>query len=377
MVYLSIYLSIPYFLELFIMNFVYRFPAVRGIQAEKEYYISMVPLKMLPKLFPDNEEYVPPEYRAQRKLNESRVPVISRYILSNRNNYVFSALAASIDGEFSFVSTGNDSTGMLEVDMSSRFLLNDGQHRKAAIMDALGEDPSLGDETISIVFFRDKGLEKSQQIFTDLNKNAVKTSKSISELYDSRDELAVLTRKTIAQIPFLNEYTDKEKDILGKYSSNLFTLNTFYIANHNILEKKSCDDKDREFLYKYWNEVTASMLPWQELAKKEITKVDLRENYIATQGVVVQALGKIGRYFYTHSDEEFHRYISKLGIVNWRRSNPEWKQRAIKANGRIITNKKAVMYISNEVKNILGIELSPQERQEEAQLLELRKKETT
>ena len=377
MVYLSIYLSIPYFLELFIMNFVYRFPAVRGIQAEKEYYISMVPLKMLPKLFPDNEEYVPPEYRAQRKLNESRVPVISRYILSNRNNYVFSALAASIDGEFSFVSTGNDSTGMLEVDMSSRFLLNDGQHRKAAIMDALGEDPSLGDETISIVFFRDKGLEKSQQIFTDLNKNAVKTSKSISELYDSRDELAVLTRKTIAQIPFLNEYTDKEKDILGKYSSNLFTLNTFYIANHNILEKKSCDDKDREFLYKYWNEVTASMLPWQELAKKEITKVDLRENYIATQGVVVQALGKIGRYFYTHSDEEFHRYISKLGIVNWRRSNPEWKQRAIKANGRIITNKKAVMYISNEVKNTLGIELSPQERQEEAQLLELRKKETT
>ena len=377
MVYLSIYLSIPYFLELFIMNFVYRFPAVRGIQAEKEYYISMVPLKMLPKLFPDNEEYVPPEYRAQRKLNESRVPVISRYILSNRNNYVFSALAASIDGEFSFVSTGNDSTGMLEVDMSSRFLLNDGQHRKAAIMDALGEDPSLGDETISIVFFRDKGLEKSQQIFTDLNRNAVKTSKSISELYDSRDELAVLTRKTIAQIPFLNEYTDKEKDILGKYSSNLFTLNTFYIANHNILEKKSCDDKDREFLYKYWNEVTASMLPWQELAKKEITKVDLRENYIATQGVVVQALGKIGRYFYTHSDEEFDRYISKLGIVNWRRSNPEWKQRAIKANGRIITNKKAVMYISNEVKNILGIELSPQERQEEAQLLELRKKETT
>ena len=30
-------------------------------------------------------------------------------------------------------------------------------------------------------------------------------------------------------------YLDKEKDILGKYSSNLFTLNTFYIANKKIV----------------------------------------------------------------------------------------------------------------------------------------------
>ena len=51
------------------MNFVYRFPAVKGVQATREYYVTMVPLKMIPKLFPDDEEYVPPEYRAQRKLN--------------------------------------------------------------------------------------------------------------------------------------------------------------------------------------------------------------------------------------------------------------------------------------------------------------------
>ena len=51
-----------------------------------------------------------------------------------------------------------------------------------------------------------------------------------SELYDSRDEMAVITRTWIALIEFLNTYTDKEKDILGKYSSSLFTLNTFYTA---------------------------------------------------------------------------------------------------------------------------------------------------
>ena len=167
------------------MNYTYNFPVVRGIQAGTEYYIAMVPLKMLIKLFPtDDEEYVPPEYRAQRKLNETRIPIISKYILDNRNSYVFSALAASIDGKFSFKpSKENKDTGILCIDMDAHFLINDGQHRKAAILAALKEDESLEDETISIVFYSDKGLERSQQIFTDLNKNAVKPQRSMLKAF--------------------------------------------------------------------------------------------------------------------------------------------------------------------------------------------------
>ena len=167
------------------MDFVYKFPVVKGFQAKHDYYIAMVPLKMLVRLFPSDEEYVSPEYRAQRKINESRIPIITKYILENRDSYVFSALAASIDGEYKFLPVSdNANIGVLEVSMDAKFLINDGQHRKSAIIAALKEDESLGDETISIVFFADEGLERSQQIFTDLNKNAVKTSNSISELYE-------------------------------------------------------------------------------------------------------------------------------------------------------------------------------------------------
>ena len=42
--------------------------------------------------------------------------------------------------------------GVLEVSLDARFLMNDGQHRKAAIVAALEEDESIGDETISVVF---------------------------------------------------------------------------------------------------------------------------------------------------------------------------------------------------------------------------------
>ena len=73
------------------MDFCYSFPVVKGRKACKDYYIAMVPLKMLLKLFPNDDEYVLPEYRAQRKLNIARIPEIKKYIIENRNDYVFSA----------------------------------------------------------------------------------------------------------------------------------------------------------------------------------------------------------------------------------------------------------------------------------------------
>lgn len=350
------------------MDFVYRFPVVRGIQAGSEYYIAMVPLKMLPKLFPmDEEEYVLPEYRAQRKLNESRIPVISKYILDNRDTYVFSALAASIDGKFVYKpSEMNTDTGVLEISMDAYCLINDGQHRKSAILTALKEDASLGDETISIVFYADKGLKRSQQIFTDLNKNAVKTSNSISELYDARDEVAVITRNVIWNIEFLNTYTDKEKDILGKYSSSLFTLNTFYTANKTIIGRNLTDNCE-EFLIRFWSEVVKNIKQWQELQNHEITKVDLRENFIATQSIVIQAFGRIGNYFYCNP-EGMESQLSNLEKINWSRNASQWYMRAVGKNGRIITNKKAAMLIANVLKEQVGIPLSQEEKNAEETL---------
>ena len=299
------------------MEFSYHFPVVRGRQANNEYYIAMVPLKMIARLFPADEEFVAPEYRAQRKLNITRIPVMCKYITENRNTYVFSALAASIDGDYHFTPVSeNKDLGILEVSMDATLLINDGQHRKAAIIEALKEDPSLLNETISVVFYSDKGLERSQQMFTDLNKHAVKTSNSIAELYDSRDELAVITRRVIRKNSFLNAYTDKEKDILGKYSSNLFTLSTLYNANKRIARNGSASGDLEEFLNRYWAAVVQYIIPWQELVRREITKVELRENYIVTQSVIIQVLGRLGNYFYLHRECDLDHYLKNLGRVN-------------------------------------------------------------
>ena len=183
-------------------------------------------------------------------------------------------------------------------------------------------------------------------MFTDLNKHAVNTTKSLNTLYDSKDPMAVMTKKVVDQIPFLRKYTDKEKDILGKYSSSLFTLNTFYTANKTIIGRHSLDSAD-VFLYRFWSFVCLYMSQWKELEHKEITKVDLRENYIATQSIVIQALGRIGHYLFMHPEIDLEIGLKGLEKVDWHRNSSQWLMRAINQNGRIITNKKASVRMEN------------------------------
>ena len=75
-------------------GYTYTFPALRGIQAGREYYVAMCPLKLLPRIFLFDEAPLPPELRAQRTLNTARVPDIARYIVENQKDYAFSAITA-------------------------------------------------------------------------------------------------------------------------------------------------------------------------------------------------------------------------------------------------------------------------------------------
>ena len=351
--------------------FSYKFPAVKGVQAGREYYVSMVPLKVLPKLFITDSESVSPEFRAQRRLNEQRIPEISNYILNNRSDYVFSALSASIDGKFEFQPYESDGDiGVLEIDMNTTFLINDGQHRKAAIEEALKEDETLGSETISVVFFEDKGLERSQQMFTDLNKHAVKTSNSISTLYDSRDELSIITKKTIEEIPLFRLYTDKEKDNLGKYSSKLFTINNIKKANKRIIKHNSINEDDGKFITNYWTVLIDNITEWQEFLHKDISKIDLKQNYILCLNVTILAFGQLGSFFYENPDADMNKTLKKLRKADWSRSNLEcWGGRVLGDFGKVLSNETAVCLICNKIKQFIGITLSPQEEAKEQKLV--------
>ena len=342
------------------MNFHYNFPAVRGLQAQQEYYIAMVPLALLPKMFSSDEEYLLPEYRAQRNINESRIPEIRDYILKNPTTYCFSALSASIDGDFKFErSELSDDIGVLKVSMDAILLINDGQHRKAAIETALKEKPEISNETIAIVLFKDQGLKRSQQMFADLNKHAVKPSKSLSTLYDDRDGLSNAVKDVVSNIGFLNKYIDKEHDSLGKYSSKLFTLSNFLRANQRIVKHESITIQDREFLQRFWTYVFEHISEWKLLEEKQLYKCTLKEEYILTLSVVINAFGRLGGCLY--SDNIDLSVLKGLSKIDWMRSNTEWNGRVFNEHGKIIGKEESIIKICNLLKIKLGLPLSKEE----------------
>ena len=350
-------------------GFNYVFPALRGIQAGKEYYVVMCPLRLIPKIFLFDEEEIPPEYRAQRILNKSRIPELTNYIVENKDDYIFSSLTASIDGQVKFVPYGDEGPhkdlGQLIVSLEARFIINDGQHRRAAIEEALKVAPELGRETISVVFYVDKGLEKCQQMFADLNRHAVNTTSSLGILYDHRDQLALVTKEIIAEIPLLERYTDKEKVSLAKHSPKLFCLNHIFNANCKLINKKKGElisDQEKEFLKAFWTLLCETIEEWNMVMQKKISPSELRAVSIVAHGVFLEAVGIVGHYLYKNHPTDWKKYVRKMVEIDWNRSNKkDWMGRAFGETGRINKNNQTVQLTANLIKQKLSLPLTEAE----------------
>lgn len=347
-------------------NFYYSFPAIKGVQAGRDFFVIMCPLSILSKLFTFNEDELPPEYRAQRILNKSRIPEMASYILNNSNDYVFSSVTSSIDGEFEFTAINKDfdsKIGTLKVSMDSRLLINDGQHRRAAIEEALKASPQLGDETISVVLFVDEGLKRSQQIFADLNKHAVNVSKSIGILYDSRDPIAIITKSLLEENKYLKHYTDKENPSLSKYSPKLFTLSSINETNKKLINKLNINDpKTTSFVKEFWDVLFENMKEWKFVFNKDINPHLFRRDYISSNGVVLEALGLVCNSLYKTNPYDWKAILSKIKNIDWHRTNIEdWQDRVIGPNGRIVKSATYVRLTSNLIKMKLDLPLSKEE----------------
>jgi DNA sulfur modification protein DndB len=351
----------------------YDFTAIRGIQAGSAYYVIMVPLKVVPRLFRFDDDAVPAELRAQRVLNAARVPAIARYITENPEEYILSSLCVSVDGELEFEPANQDgplrAVGKLKISMSATILINDGQHRRAAIEEAMRERPLLGDETISVVVFADRGLRRCQQMFADLNIHAVRPTKSIKLLYNHRDTLAGLSRGVIAAIPLFRDFTDLEHTSISNRSLKLFTLSSLHQATA-LLVAKSKDKEptadDRELAIRFWNEVIRHMPDWQRVQSREVASAELRRDYIHAHGVAVQAIAIAGAQLLVAHPKDWAKRLAKLRDIDWSRANRElWDGRALVA-GKVNKSKNNVILVSNVIRRALGLPLKDEAARIEA-----------
>ena len=80
------------------------FLALEIRQAKRSFYILKCKLQILPQIFSFDHSSLSPELRSQRILNKSRIPELKKYILENRESYIFSALTASVSDVPNFIS---------------------------------------------------------------------------------------------------------------------------------------------------------------------------------------------------------------------------------------------------------------------------------
>ena len=262
---------------------------------------AMCPLRLIPKIFVFDEEEVPAELRAQRTLNRARVPEIASYLVDNPQSYTLSSITASVNGSVSFTpmsDTGvGQNMGSLSIPMEAQILINDGQHRRAAIEQAIAESSELGHDHISVLFFIDEGLKRSQQMFADLNKNAVRPSDSLNTLYDHRDQLAETARYLVKQVAMFSRLTELEKSSISNRSTKLFTISSIRNANRALLQKSQRDtvsSAEMDSAADYWRDVTEAMPDWQAAFIREVNTSELRQNYVHAHGVALHALGHVG-----------------------------------------------------------------------------------
>lgn len=352
-------------------GFDYIFPAIRGVQAGREFYVSMCPLRLIPKIFLFDEDELAPEVRAQRVLNKGRLPALTRYIVDNPDDYVFSALTASVDGDMHFESISDSGMGMragqIRIPMAARFLINDGQHRRAAIEQALKENPDLGEETIAVVFFHDAGLARCQQMFADLNRHAVRPPRSIGVLYDHRDDLAIMARLLAMKCPVFKGYVEMENSTLAQRSNKLFTLSAVYYATQSLLQGLEIKkEKAQDLAEAYWEAVDKVIPEWGMVRSRKLAASEVRRDYIHSHGIALHALGRIGNTLLRDSDspKAWQPKLKALTSIDWSRTNPDWEGRAM-VGGRVSKSHQNLALTVNYLRCRMQLELSPEEQRVE------------
>lgn len=343
------------------------FPAMEGSIGQRTYYSCLMKLNAIPKMFTfrDWAEFTPEE-REQRLLNKKRIPQIASYMLDNEDGYLFASITASYRCDVTFTPTGSDGLGMLAMEFEdANFVINDGQHRCAAIAQAIKENPAIGEETISVLLFPYESKDRVQQMFSDLNRFVVKTSKSLDILFDKRDVLAEVTVDVTDTVDVFKGFVEKDALSVPVRSPKLFSLAALYDANKELLNRFiESENENREELTAistdFWLSVSKAIPEWSKVKNGDLKAIELRQESICSHAVVLRALGAVGAELMIQDPDRWKTRLLDLQNVNWKRNNRHWESVCIIANS-VVSNRQSRVAMKSYLKIILGLRLSDTE----------------
>jgi len=323
--------------------------------------------------------------RENRKPSPGRFRDIADYIVRNPQDYRFSALTCCYGRSGTTAPVGwtpatdsypGNTIGILTLSQNDPLVVVDGQHRLGAILRAIEKDPSLRDENIPIVLFPYTSIEHAQQLFSDLNRNAKKTTKSLDILFDHRDLVNSVVQQLVDNVPFFGERVNFEDISVPTNSDQIFTLSGIYQATKPVLEAlettgdlpklhSGTTGRYASELSTFWKSLGDLFPEWEKAATGTLNIRVVRSQYLHWNSGVLSAVGEFAGWLIRNRHDNWEalleRAISHPDNACWRRESTHWQ--GIATAGRLVLPRSSLRaQIIAYLKEKAEIELSPDEQ---------------
>jgi DNA sulfur modification protein DndB len=344
---------------------VMKVPAFKGRLGGVDFFVIMLSFSKLARYIEMTDPNLPAPQRENRRPRPERYAEIAKYILDNPRDYRFSALTCTygkngtkkpLDWRPVDPDAPEGSTewmiGELTLNQGDPLIIVDGQHRLGAIKQAINskdnKNPALRNETIPIVLFPYISMEMNQQLFSDLNRTAKKTSKSLDVFFNRRDVENRVVQKVVDKVSVFKERVDVENISVAKSADKVFTLAGVYQATtpmikaayigglveeelkgENKLEnEKGNEDEYAEFLVDAWEFIAEQFPEWGKVATGEMNIAQHRQNYLHWNSGVLSSIGEFVGFAMGERSADWKEVV-KTALAhpdngNWRRDARYW-----------------------------------------------------
>jgi DNA sulfur modification protein DndB len=204
---------------------------LRGHQGDRQMFLLLVTNNVLLRNFAAEAEVADHGQRVQRVFDKNHYKDIVTYITENSGEYILGAMTYATDmvDDDSFIPShpGSD-IGTLILPMTAKLRCLDGQHRRAAISQAVSENEDIGDDYSAVVLYVEDDYAKRRQMFSDMNATPKVVSKALNITFDSRDPYAQAAQRLAQEHPLLQGVVEMEKARINANDANIFSLAGVY-----------------------------------------------------------------------------------------------------------------------------------------------------
>ena len=373
-------------------------PAVLYRQADRYMLSASLPMTLLANQvrLDHVKKGEDPTNKRNRPLMPDHVKVISEY-LQNEPNYILPPVTLNIGTELRCFTTRTETPARSAVVLlppGLQFYVTDGQHRIAAIRDALEKRQNLQKDAISVNLVIEQDIDQIHQDFADCAQTKPIPS-SLLAAFNSRNPLSPLLKRVNEEVPFFRGRIDKTSQSIGKTSIQLFTLNQLRFCVAELLLGNSIQTADQlgksvaerlnlengkayeEAVIDFYKIFAQYNQYWKGVSEQSgrpgDVKVDIpehRENFVDMTATGLQVISRVGYHILKVSSESRETYIQKLAELDYRRIAPMWQGNIIE-DEKLRTNNPAVKKATAVVKQAIGLEVPSEDAASDQAFLDL------